>query len=220
MTPQYIVSFWSLPVDQKNAYFPSMPPQTLVMLTIYLYFFLYRSFNQKHIYPNIPVKALLDAISVDPQEKIRHHLNALFGAYFNLTKSTTFNYSRRTGRIKSFSFDNQLAGTLRTDGGIALTLSGAEKLMKDPLFKTNCVIPIQEAVPFVSEGRSLFCKHVKWCGSNVKVGSDVVVIDDNEKILAVGRARIASNMMKGFDAGVAVRVRQGIKSGTSTEGFV
>jgi len=163
---------------------------------------------------------MLDAISVDPQEKIRHHLNALFGAYFILPKSTTFHYSRRTGRIKSFNFDNLLAGTLRTDGGIALTLSGAEKLMKNPIFKINCVIPIKEAVPFVSVGRSLFCKHVKWCGSNVRVGSDVVVIDDSEKILAVGRARIASNMMKGFDAGVAVRVRQGIKSGTSIVGFV
>jgi uncharacterized protein with predicted RNA binding PUA domain len=81
-------------------------------------------------------------------------------------------------------------------------------------------VPVEEAVPFVSEGRSLFCKHVKWCGSNVKVGSDVVVIDDDGKILAVGRARIASNMMKGFDSGVAVRVRQGIKSGTSIEGLV
>ena len=92
--------------------------------------------------------------------------------------------------------------------------------MKNPLFKANCVIPIQEAIPFVSEGRSLFCKHVKWCGSNVKVGSDVIVIDDNEKILAVGRARIASSMMNGFGAGVAVRIRQGIKSGDSTEDFI
>jgi conserved protein with predicted RNA binding PUA domain len=163
---------------------------------------------------------LLAAISVDPQEKIRHHLNALFGTYFTLPKSTTFSYSRRTGRIKSFSFDDQLAGTLRTDGGIALTLSGAEILLKNPLFKNNCVIPTQEAIPFVIEGRSLFCKHVKWCGSNVRVGSDVAVIDDNENILAVGRARLASDMMKGFDAGVAVRIRQGIKSGASTEGFV
>jgi conserved protein with predicted RNA binding PUA domain len=197
-----------------------MPPQTLLGLTIYLYFFLYRSFNQKHIYSNIPANVLLDAISVDPQEKIRHQLNALFGTYFTLPKSTTFSYSRRTGRIKSFNFDNQLAGTLRTDGGIALTLSGAETLLKNPLFIINCVIPIQEAVRFVSEGRSLFCKHVKWCGSNVRVGSDVVVIDDNEKVLAVGRAKLASHMMKKFDSGVAVRIRQGIKSGSSTEGFV
>lgn len=159
----------------------------------------------------------MHTISLDPLEKIRHHLNALFDAYFILPKLTSFDYSRRTGRIKSFSFENQLAGTLRTDGGIALTVSGAEILMKNPLFKVNCVIPIQEAIPFVSEGRSLYCKHVKWCGSNVKVGSDVVVIDDNDEILAVGRARIASNMMKELGAGVAVRIRQGIKSRTGTE---
>ena len=92
--------------------------------------------------------------------------------------------------------------------------------MKNPLFKTNCVIPVDEAVPLVTKDALFFCKHVKWCGSNVKVGSDVVLIDDNGKILAVGRARIASHMMKGFDIGVAVRVRQGIKSGTSKEEFV
>lgn len=101
---------------------------------------------------------------MDPKEKIRHHLNALFGAYFAIPKSTTFNYSRRTGRIKSFSIDNQLAGTLRTDGGIALTVSGAAILMKNPLFKTNCVIPVDEAVPFVSEGRSLFVNMLNGVG--------------------------------------------------------
>lgn len=92
--------------------------------------------------------------------------------------------------------------------------------MKNPLFKVNCVIPIHEAIPFVSEGRSLYCKHVKWCGSNVKVGSDVVVIDDNDRILAVGRAKISSNMMKELGAGVAVRIRQGIKSRRGTEGSI
>jgi len=158
----------------------------------------------------------LDTIPVDPREKIRHHLNALFGVYVDLPNSCKFSYSRRTGRIKSFSFDDQLAGTLRSDGGIALTLTGAEFLIKNPQFKENCVIPTDEAVPFVSEGRSLFCKHVKWCGTNVKVGSDVVIIDSYRKILAVGRARVASNMMTRFDSGVAVKVREGIKSRTNT----
>jgi archaeosine-15-forming tRNA-guanine transglycosylase len=54
----------------------------------------------------------------------------------------------------------------------------------------------------------------------VKVGSDVVVIDDNDGILAVGRAKISSNMMKELGAGVAVRIRQGIKSRRGTEGSI
>ena len=88
--------------------------------------------------------------------------------------------------------------------------------MMNPQFKKNCVIPNEDAIPFVSEGRSLFCKHVKWCGSNIKTGSDVVVMDNDGRILAVGRARMSSNMMSWFDSGVAVRVREGIKSRTNT----
>jgi conserved protein with predicted RNA binding PUA domain len=186
------------------------------MISIYLYFCLYRSLNPKLIYLIFLVSVPLDIICIDPREKIRHHLNALFGIYFDLPKSSTFSFSRRTGRLKNFSFDNQLAGTLRTDGGIALTLSGAEVLMMNPQFKKNCVIPNEDAIPFVSEGRSLFCRHVKWCGSNIKTGSDVVVMDNDGRILAVGRARMSSNMMSGFDSGVAVRVREGIKSRTNT----
>ena len=91
-----------------------------------------------------------------------------------------FSFSRRTGRIKNFSIGGRLALTLRTDGGLALTIMGAQYLLENSKqFWENCVKPMQEAVPFVSEGRSLFCKHVDWCGSNIKVGSDVAVIDGN-----------------------------------------
>jgi uncharacterized protein with predicted RNA binding PUA domain len=80
-------------------------------------------------------------------------------------------------------------------------------------------------VPFVSEGRSLFCKHVKWCGSNIKVGSDVAVIDGNisggdgsdnssRRVVAVGVAMLSSRLMKQYRKGVAVKVRQGIKGRT------
>ncbi|MDQ4066171.1 MAG: hypothetical protein M3114_01130, partial [Thermoproteota archaeon] len=87
------------------------------------------------------------------------------------------------------------------------------------------VMPVQEAIPFVSEGRSLFCKHVKWCGSNIKVGSDVAVIDGNSsgdgnddsssrRVVAVGIAMLSSRLLKQYRKGVAVKVRQGIKGRT------
>lgn len=76
----------------------------------------------------------------------------------------------------------------------------------------NCVIPCSEAIPFVSEGRSLFCKHVEWCGSNVKVGSDVAVIDNHGEVLAIGRSVLGYEVMKRYRKGVAVKVREGIKS--------
>jgi uncharacterized protein with predicted RNA binding PUA domain len=101
--------------------------------------------------------------------------------------------------------------TLRTDGGLALTIFGATELLKDKRFKQNCVIPTEQALEFVRMGRSLFCKHVVWCGSNVKVGSDVAVIDRTDNVVAVGRALVGNTTMESYRKGIAVKVREGIK---------
>jgi uncharacterized protein with predicted RNA binding PUA domain len=155
---------------------------------------------------------------MDPREKVHRHVDALFGAGVSdaLPANIQFEFSRRTGRIKNFSIGGILAVTLRTNGGLALTVTGAQYLLENSKqFSENCVMPVQEAIPFVSEGRSLFCKHVKWCGSNIKVGSDVAVIDGNSRmVIAVGIAMHSSRLMKQYRKGVAVKVRQGIKGRT------
>ncbi|MCI0564683.1 MAG: hypothetical protein MN733_39955 [Nitrososphaera sp.] len=125
-----------------------------------------------------------------------------------------FEFSRRTGRIKNFSINGELAATLRTDGGLALTLSGAQYLLdRSTPFRENCIVPVHEAVPFVSEGRSLFCRHVASCGSNVLPGSDVAVIYET-KVIAVGVSLLAAAKMKLYSRGVAVKVREGFKGRT------
>lgn len=151
---------------------------------------------------------------LNPNEKISYHLDALFGKGVSnvLPRELSFSYSRKTGRIKSFGINNQLIGTLRSDGGIALTIFGASILSGNTSFKQNCMIPIEEALPFVSEGRSLFCKHVEWFGSNINIGSEVVVIDKNDVVLAVGRSVVSQSQLLGRIGDVAVRVREGIKS--------
>lgn len=160
----------------------------------------------------------MNPLPLNPEIKIRHHIDALFGAQtFDIltqdytTGDFTFQYSKRTGRIKNFSIKNRLVATLRTDGGLALTIFGAMELLKDKKFKQNCVIPTEQALEFVRIGRSLFCKHVEWCGSNVEVGSDVAIIDRVDNVVAVGRALVGHNTMGSYRKGIAVRVREGIK---------
>ena len=174
----------------------------------------------------------LNPLPIDAREKVHRHVDALFGAGVSdaLPADIQFDFSKRTGRIKNFSIGGRLAVTLRTDGGLALTIAGAQYLLENSeQFLENCVEPVPEAVPFVSEGRSLFCKHVEWCGSNIKVGSDVAIIgncsdsDDygdegsgtsSRKVVAVGIAMLSSRLMKQYHKGVAVKVRQGIKART------
>jgi uncharacterized protein with predicted RNA binding PUA domain len=149
-------------------------------------------------------------------EKVRKHIDALYGTGVSdaLPADINFEFSRRTGRIKNFRIADRLAGTLRTDGGIALTIAGAQYFLDNSTqFRESCVAPIQDAIPFVIEGRSLFCKHIEWCGSNVQVGSDVAVIDGS-RVIAVGVAILRSTLMNQYSRGVAVKIREGIKGRT------
>src|SRR5918912_1370125 len=153
-------------------------------------------------------------LPLNSKEKVSHHIDAIFGSSISdvLTENVEFEYSRRTGRIKNIHIGKHLFATLRTDGGLALTIFGATELLKKKQFKENCVMPRKEAIPFVSEGRSLFCKHVEWCGSNIRVGSDVAIINNDDKVLATGKALFRYNVMKKYRKGVAVKIREGIKS--------
>jgi uncharacterized protein with predicted RNA binding PUA domain len=158
----------------------------------------------------------LNPLPMDAREKVCRHVDALFGAGVSdaLPADIQFEFSRRTGRTKNFSVDGRLAGTLRTDGGIALTIAGAQHFLDNSRqFRESCIEPVREAVPFVSEGRSLFCRHVEFCGSNVQVGSDVAVVDGG-KVIAVGVAILPSRLMKQYSRGVAVKIREGIKGRT------
>ena len=164
----------------------------------------------------------MNPLPIDPDEKVRRHIDAIFGPGVSdvLPSDIQFEFSRRTGRIKNFSIGGRLAATLRTDGGLALTIFGAQYFLDNEnkgnnnrQFRENCIIPLQEAVPFVSQGRSLFCKHVLWCGSNVKVGSDVAVIDNNDdKVIAVGVAVLPYKLINRYSRGVAVKCREGLSS--------
>jgi len=148
-----------------------------------------------------------------------HHLDLLFNIKSSdILTELHFIYSKKTGRIKSFGSKDFCYGTLRSDGGIALTIEGALALFKTRDCRENCVIPTHEAIPFVSEGKSLFCRHVLWIGSNIKVGSEVVIIDDDGKILAVGRSLINSLYFKSnLKRGIAIKIRKGLKSRSTDE---
>jgi conserved protein with predicted RNA binding PUA domain len=148
-----------------------------------------------------------------------HHLDLLFNIKTSdILTELHFIYSKKTGRIKSFGSKDFSFGTLRSDGGIALTIEGAQALFKTRDFRENCVIPKHEAVPFILEGKSLFCKHILWIGSNIKVGSEGVIIEDDGKILAVGKSLINAICFKSnVKRGIAVKIRKGLKSRSINE---
>ena len=146
-------------------------------------------------------------------EKLRLTLDALFGngVSKHLPKDIEIIFSRKTGRIRTITYQGKLLCTLRIDGGLAISPYFAQILLKSKKFKENCLEINDAAAPFIEEGKSVFCKHVVWCGKNIRIASDTPILY-KDKVIAVGKAVLSSEMIPDFNRGMAIRVRDSIKS--------
>ena len=120
-------------------------------------------------------------------------------------------YSRRSGRAKSVFHDGKLFATIKPNGAMALSVSGAGMLSKSPKFPRNCVRVSDEVTEFVRGGKSVFCKFVLSAGDNVYPKSEVAIVDGKGKVIGVGMAVLNGKVMRQFKTGVAVKVRAGIQ---------
>ncbi len=150
------------------------------------------------------------------QRKIALHLDYIYGsgtAHFWPLEELTFDLSKRTGRIKYVYSKEGLLATIRENGSLALTVLGAALLARSEGFKKGyCVTVSDEAAGPVSEGRSVFVKHIVKYGELIKPKLDVAVLDRKERVIAVGQSVISSRMMAELKKGVAVKVREGLKT--------
>ena len=145
--------------------------------------------------------------------KLQQSLDALFGGGSSkyLPQDIDIILSRKTGRIRTVSHKGKLLCTLRINGSLAISIDFAQTLLQSKTFRDNCIEINKDAAPFVMEGRSVFCKHVVWCGKNVRVSSDTPILFENQ-VIAVGKAILSSEMISDFERGVAIKVRDSLKS--------
>ena len=150
---------------------------------------------------------------MEPVEKLQHTIDALFGNGVSkfLPKKIEITYSRKNGRIRSVFNDQKLLCTLRIDGDLAISPLFAQMLLKSKKFKENCIEIDIDSKPFIEEGRSVFCNHVVWCGKNRQISSDVPVLFKS-KVIAVGKAVLSSEMIQSQNKGVAIKIRDSLKS--------
>jgi len=145
--------------------------------------------------------------------KLQQSLDALFGPGSSkyLPKDIDVILSRKTGRIRTVSHKGKLLCTLRINGSLAISIDFAQILLRSKTFRENCIEINKDAAPFVMEGRSVFSKHVVWCGKNVRVAADTPILFENN-VIAVGKAILSSEMISDFNRGVAIKVRDSLKS--------
>ncbi len=128
------------------------------------------------------------------------------GAHSLLDRGLRGERSARTGRLRSVVRDGQRFFTIGNDGLPRPTWIGAELLHECRPFPAQRIIADTDSVPFVEEGRSLFSRFVKGGDSSLIPGSSALIVDESDRLLAVGRLVLAPPEMGRIPRAVAVRV--------------
>ena len=126
--------------------------------------------------------------------------------------SIEIKYSPRTGRIRFINLNGERIATLRpTDGVLSISLKAAQTMAEKTPFAKCFVTVKNEVSKFIAAGGDVFAVHVVKVGSEVGAKDEVIALDEDGQVLAVGRTMLSSEEMKAFKTGVAVKIRHGTK---------
>ena len=119
-------------------------------------------------------------------------------------------HSRNTGRIRHIHLGDTLIATFRpNDGVFTLTIAAAQRLLAQVPDLSYTVTVTEDAVPFISQGKNVFAKHVLSSGVKIRPGDEVIIIAEKSGGIGVGKALLIGDEMKTFKIGVAVKTRRG-----------
>jgi predicted RNA-binding protein (TIGR00451 family) len=125
-------------------------------------------------------------------------------------KSVEIVFSRRTGRIRYAYLKGKRLATMRpTDGFLSLSIEGASRIARGRRNAECFVVVRSDVASFIARGGDVFAAHVVKADDEIRAKDEVIVLDEEGKVLAVGRAVLSGEEMRAFRRGVAVKVRHG-----------
>jgi uncharacterized protein with predicted RNA binding PUA domain len=119
-------------------------------------------------------------------------------------------FSKATGRIRYVNLKGERLATLRpTDGLLSLSISAAKTLAKNAGL-AKCFVTVKNDVSkFIADGGDVFATHVIKADDEIHAKDEVIAVNEDGVVLAVGRAALSASEMTAFKIGVAVKVRHG-----------
>jgi predicted RNA-binding protein (TIGR00451 family) len=120
-------------------------------------------------------------------------------------------FSKNTGKIKHvYNKENLLLNLRPTNGFFTLTLFAANKIIKHIPAPRLRAIVLSEISEYIKKGRNVFCKHVVAIDENLRALDEVIVVNQENELLAIGRLLIPVPFVQNFKTGVAIKVRKGV----------
>ena len=122
-----------------------------------------------------------------------------------------FKFSKNTGKIKHVYDKGKLILNLRpTNGFFTLSLFSAKKIIEGiPPLKLRAVV-MNEISDFIRIGRNVFCKHIIDIDDDLRPFDEIIVVNQENDLLAIGKLVIPVPYVRSFKTGIAIKVRKGI----------
>ncbi len=120
--------------------------------------------------------------------------------------------SKKTGKIRHIYDGKTLIVNMRaSDSFLILSKEGAKRLHKAMEYLKNRVIVNKDSEPFALEGKSVFSKFVIECDENIRARDEVLIVNEEDKLLAYGKALLGACEFNDFKIGQAIKTRKGMK---------
>ena len=131
---------------------------------------------------------------------------ALFKGNINIEKS------KKTGKIRHVYDGKTLIVNMRaSDSYLILSKEGAKRLHNKMPYPQNRVVVNKDSEPFALDGKSVFCKFVTECDENIRAKDEVLIVNEDDKLLAYGKALLGACEIEQFMTGQAIKTRKGMK---------
>ena len=131
---------------------------------------------------------------------------ALFTGNINVEKS------KKTGKIRHVYDGKVIIVNMRaSDSFLILSKEGAKRLHNAMSYPQNRVVVNKDSEPFALDGKSVFCKFVTDCDDDIRSNDEVLIVNEEDKLLAYGKTLLGACEIKEFETGQAVKTRKGMK---------
>ncbi|MHA1342179.1 MAG: PUA domain-containing protein [Promethearchaeota archaeon] len=121
-------------------------------------------------------------------------------------------FSKKTNKIKQIIYRKNSILTYKPNvGRFSITLYGAYILHQKLEFPKLRVVVVNSVFNFIKDGKSAFTKHIIDMDPELRIGDDVLIVDEEDHLLGVGKLLVPPLNYKGFSYGVAVDVKKGMK---------
>ena len=132
--------------------------------------------------------------------------DALFAGNIKIEKS------KKTGKIRHIYDGKTLIVNMRaSDSFLILSKEGAKRLHAATQYPKNRVVVNKDSEPFSLEGKSVFAKFVVECDEDIRAKDEVLIVNEEDKLLAYGKALLGACEINDFQTGQAIKTRKGMK---------